>query len=118
MHFGYTGLLNFGQAGFMMIAGYSMVALSTVFGLSLWLGVALGLVLTIVLALLLGVPTLRLRADYLAIVTIASAEIIRQSISANICSGEIFEVRDSGTGFSYGSCSYGEFTEYRAAGSR
>jgi len=82
VHFGYTGLLNFGQAGFMMIAGYSMVSLATVWGLSLWLGVVVGLVLTIVLALLLGVPTLRLRADYLAIVTIAAAEIIRQSISA------------------------------------
>lgn len=82
VHFGYTGLLNFGQAGFMMIAGYSMASLATVWGLSLWLGVAVGLVLTMVLALLLGVPTLRLRADYLAIVTIAAAEIIRQSIGA------------------------------------
>jgi len=82
VHFGYTGLLNFGQAGFMMVAGYSMVSLATVWGQSLWVGVLVGLVLTIVLALLLGVPTLRLRADYLAIVTIAAAEIIRQSISA------------------------------------
>jgi len=82
IHFGYTGLLNFGQAGFMMIAGYSMVTMFTIWGLSLWLGVLLGIVLTIVFALLLGVPTLRLRADYLAIVTIAAAEIIRQVISA------------------------------------
>ena len=82
IHFGYTGLLNFGQAGFMMVAGYSMVTMSTVWGLSLWLGVLLGLGLTIVFALLLGVPTLRLRADYLAIVTIAAAEIVRQVISA------------------------------------
>ncbi|MGB0099258.1 MAG: branched-chain amino acid ABC transporter permease [Nocardioides sp.] len=82
VHFGYTGLLNFGQAGFMMVAGYAMVSLATVWGLSLWLGVLVGLLLTVVLALILGVPTLRLRADYLAIVTIAAAEIIRQSISA------------------------------------
>ncbi len=82
IHFGYTGLLNFGQAGFMMIAGYAMVTMSTIWGLSLWLGVLLGVGLTIVFALLLGVPTLRLRADYLAIVTIAAAEIIRQVISA------------------------------------
>jgi ABC-type branched-subunit amino acid transport system permease subunit len=82
IHFGYTGLLNFGQAGFMMVAGYSMVTMSTIWGLSLWLGVLLGIALTVVLALLLGVPTLRLRADYLAIVTIAAAEIIRQVISA------------------------------------
>lgn len=87
MHFGYTGLLNFGQAGFMMVAGYSMVSLATVWGLSLWVGVLVGVVLTILLALLLGIPTLRLRADYLAIVTIAAAEIIRQSISAAKLSG-------------------------------
>lgn len=87
VHFGYTGLLNFGQAGFMMIAGYTMVSFSTVWGLSLWLGVLVGFALTIVLALVLGVPTLRLRADYLAIVTIAAAEIIRQTISAAKFSG-------------------------------
>jgi len=87
VHFGYTGLLNFGQAGFMMIAGYSIASAVTVFSTSLWLGVLVGLILTVVLALLLGVPTLRLRADYLAIVTIAAAEIIRQTISAAKFSG-------------------------------
>lgn len=43
--------------------------------------------------------------------------LIRRTISTNICSGEIFEVRDSGTGMSYGSCTFGEFTEYRRTGS-
>jgi len=42
--------------------------------------------------------------------------LIRRTTSPNICRGEIFEVRDSGTGMSYGSCSFGDFTEYRAAG--
>jgi branched-chain amino acid transport system permease protein len=101
VHFGYTGLLNFGQAGFMMVAGYAMVSVSTVWGLSLWLGVALGVVLTVILALLLGVPTLRLRADYLAIVTIAAAEIIRQSISAAALS-DTFGGQDGLTGFIQG----------------
>jgi ABC-type branched-subunit amino acid transport system permease subunit len=82
VHFGYTGLLNFGQAGFMMVAGYAFVSMSTIWGLSLWLGVVVGFVLTVLLALLLGIPTLRLRADYLAIVTIAAAEIIRQTSRA------------------------------------
>jgi ABC-type branched-subunit amino acid transport system permease subunit len=98
MHFGYTGLLNFGQAGFMMVAGYAMVSMSTIWGLSLWLGVLVGVGLTIVLALLLGVPTLRLRADYLAIVTIAAAEIIRQIVSAAKFS-ETFGGQDGLTGF-------------------
>jgi ABC-type branched-subunit amino acid transport system permease subunit len=82
VHFGYTGLLNFGQAGFMMVAGYAFGGAVTIFSSSLWLGAIVGMLLCVVLALLLGVPTLRLRADYLAIVTIAAAEIIRQSIGA------------------------------------
>jgi neutral amino acid transport system permease protein len=77
VHFGYTGLLNFGQAGFMAIAGYAMSSFVSTWGLSFWLGSLVGLFLAGVLALLLGVPTLRLRADYLAIVTIAAAEILR-----------------------------------------
>ncbi len=98
IHFGYTGLLNFGQAGFMMVAGYAMVTTATVWGHSLWLGVLIGIGLTVVLALLLGVPTLRLRADYLAIVTIAAAEIIRQVISGARFS-DTFGGQDGVTGF-------------------
>jgi branched-chain amino acid transport system permease protein len=82
VHFGYTGLLNFGQAGFMLVAGYSIGGAVTIFSSSLLVGAVVGILLCVVLALLLGVPTLRLRADYLAIVTIAAAEIIRQTIGA------------------------------------
>jgi branched-chain amino acid transport system permease protein len=82
VHFGYTGLLNFGQAGFMAVAGYTMASFVATWGLSFWAGCVVGLGLTAVLALLLGVPTLRLRADYLAIVTIAAAEIIRQTVGS------------------------------------
>ncbi len=82
VHFGYTGLLNFGQAGFMAIAGYALASFVSTWGLPFWLGIVAGLLLTVVLALILGIPTLRLRADYLAIVTIAAAEIIRQTIGS------------------------------------
>jgi branched-chain amino acid transport system permease protein len=82
VHFGYTGLLNFGQAGFMAVAAYTLASFVATWGLSFWLGLVVGLLLSVVLALLLGVPTLRLRADYLAIVTIASAEIIRQTVGS------------------------------------
>ena len=82
VHFGYTGLLNFGQAGFMAVGGYAMSSFVATWGLSFWLGALVGLLLSAVLALLLGVPTLRLRADYLAIVTIAAAEIIRQTVGS------------------------------------
>ena len=77
VHFGYTGLLNFGQAGFLAVAAYGLAASVATWGLPLWVGVIVGLLGAVVLALLLGVPTLRLRADYLAIVTIAAAEILR-----------------------------------------
>ncbi len=77
VHFGYTGLLNFGQSGFLAVAAYGLAVTVATFDLPLWLGVIFGLLGAVILALLLGIPTLRLRADYLAIVTIASAEIIR-----------------------------------------
>jgi neutral amino acid transport system permease protein len=79
LHFGYTGLLNFGQAGFAAIGGYGVGVSVTYFDLPFFVGVLVGILAAIVLALLLGVPTLRLRADYLAIVTIAASEIIRIS---------------------------------------
>lgn len=83
VHFGYTGLLNFGQAGFMAVAGYGLASMVATWGYSFWFGIVVGIVLCILLALLLGVPTLRLRADYLAIVTIAAAEIIRFVIGSS-----------------------------------
>ncbi len=77
VHFGYTGLLNFGQVGFVAIGAYGLGTGVTYFGLSFGLSLLLGLGGAVVLALLLGIPTLRLRADYLAIVTIASSEALR-----------------------------------------
>ncbi len=77
VHFGYTGLLNFGQVGFLSIAAYGLGTGVTYFDLPFGLSLLLGLGGAVLLALLLGVPTLRLRADYLAIVTIASSEVIR-----------------------------------------
>ncbi|CAN5142105.1 hypothetical protein BH18ACT4_BH18ACT4_02630 [soil metagenome] len=77
MHFGYTGLLNFGQVGFAACGAYGIGIAVATYGLSMWMGIFLGLLAAVVLALLLGLPTLRLRGDYLAIVTIAAGEIIR-----------------------------------------
>ncbi len=77
VQFGYTGLLNFGQAGFMAAGAYGLGQTVAVFGISLWWGIAIGIAYSVFLGLLMGVPALRLRADYLAIVTIAAAEIIR-----------------------------------------
>lgn len=77
IHFGYTGLLNFGQVGFMLVGGYGIAIAVSILGWPMWVGVLLGIVCAIVLALILGFPTLRLRSDYLAIATIAAGEILR-----------------------------------------
>ena len=76
VHFGYTGLLNMGQSGFMMLGAYGF-AISIWKGLPMPVGILLGFLAAFVFALILGVPTLKLRGDYLAIVTISAAEILR-----------------------------------------
>ncbi|THV43551.1 branched-chain amino acid ABC transporter permease [Glycomyces buryatensis] len=78
LQFGYTGLLNFGQAAFAAAGAYGLALGVVAFDLPFWLSILIGLGAAMVLALLLGIPTLRLRADYLAIVTIAAAEIVRR----------------------------------------
>ena len=77
MHFGFTGLLNFGIAGFMSVGAYGYAIGILTFNLPWWLAMILGMLAAVALALIMGIPTLRLRGDYLAIVTIAVAEILR-----------------------------------------
>jgi neutral amino acid transport system permease protein len=77
VHFGYTGLLNFGQAAFLAVAAYGLAISVSISGLPFGVGIIVGLLGAVLMAILLGIPTLRLRADYLAIVTIAAAEIFR-----------------------------------------
>ncbi|GAA1843871.1 branched-chain amino acid ABC transporter permease [Agromyces salentinus] len=77
VHFGYAGLLNMGIAGFMAIGAYGYAISVLSFDLPWWLAAIIGLAASAVFALILGVPTLRLRGDYLAIVTIAAAEVVR-----------------------------------------
>jgi branched-chain amino acid transport system permease protein len=77
VQFGYTGLLNFGQVAFVAAGAYSVGVIVLTFDLSLWLAILVGILASTILALILGIPTLRLRADYLAIVTIAASELLR-----------------------------------------
>ena len=76
VHFGFTGLLNMGQAGFMLLGAYGF-AISIINGAPLIVAVLIGLAASVVFSIILGIPTLKLRGDYLAIVTISAAEIIR-----------------------------------------
>jgi branched-chain amino acid transport system permease protein len=77
VQFGYTGLWNFGQAGFLLAGGYGTAIAVDSWGLPLGLAVFVGIGAALLLGVILGLPTLRLRADYLAIVTISAAEILR-----------------------------------------
>ncbi len=83
IHFGYTGLLNFGQAGFMALGAYGYAISTLSFGFPVWAAVLVAIGASVIFALILGIPTLRLRADYLAIVTIAAAEILRLIFTTN-----------------------------------
>ncbi len=77
VHFGYAGLINMGIAGFMAIGAYGYAISILTFGFPWWAGILVGIVGSVIFALILGIPTLRLRGDYLAIVTIAAAEVLR-----------------------------------------
>src|SRR3990170_1090898 len=81
VHFGYAGLLNFGQAGFMAIGAYAFAITTLKLDFPVWAAILAAILASVVFAFILGIPTLRLRADYLAIVTIASAEIVRYVVS-------------------------------------
>ena len=99
VQFGYTGLLNFGQAAFMACGAYGLGMTTQYFGVGLWWGILIGLVFVVILGLLVGIPTLRLRADYLAIVTIAMAEIVRLVVRS-VRFKEYFGGSDGINGFS------------------
>jgi branched-chain amino acid transport system permease protein len=79
LNVGFTGIVNFGQAGFMAIGAYSMAILVVKVGWSFWLAMPAAVLIAMAFGLLVGLPSLRLRADYLAIATIAFAEIVRLS---------------------------------------
>tara|TARA_B100001029_G_scaffold9415_1_gene6563 strand:- start:235 stop:1290 length:1056 start_codon:yes stop_codon:yes gene_type:complete len=87
VHFGLTGLLNFGHASFMGVGAYVTLLLIphaagregeiTETGLPFLFALLIGVIAASLFGLLLGLPAIRLRGDYLAIVTIAAAEIFR-----------------------------------------
>lgn len=94
LHWGYTGLFNVGIAGFMAIGVYvtgiatapvnpDSVTVLPGLGLPVPVGIALGILAAAVAGLIISLPALRLKADYLAIVTLGFSEIIRLSFSSS-----------------------------------
>ena len=121
VQYGYTGLRNFGQVGFLACGAYGTAVAVQTWGWSLWLAIPFSFLCAVVFALLLGAPTLRLRGDYFAIVTIAAAEILRiviRSTSATDVTGGPFGLQpdmspfyrlspfDGGTRYGFGQLSY------------
>ncbi|NKC31874.1 high-affinity branched-chain amino acid ABC transporter permease LivM [Falsiroseomonas selenitidurans] len=74
---GLAGLLDLGYVAFYAVGAYSYALLAQFFGLSFWICLPLAGILAAFWGVLLGFPVLRLRGDYLAIVTLAFGEIIR-----------------------------------------
>ncbi|RCW80377.1 high-affinity branched-chain amino acid ABC transporter permease LivM [Phyllobacterium bourgognense] len=74
---GLAGLLDLGYVAFYAVGAYSYALLSTHFGLSFWLLLPMAGIFAALWGIMLGFPVLRLRGDYLAIVTLAFGEIIR-----------------------------------------
>ena len=74
---GLAGLLDLGYVAFYAVGAYSYALLNYHFGLSFWMALPIGAGLGLTFGILLGFPVLRLRGDYLAIVTLGFGEIIR-----------------------------------------
>jgi branched-chain amino acid transport system permease protein len=74
---GLAGLLDLGYVAFYAVGAYSYALLAKNFGLSFWILLPMAGILAAFWGMLLGFPVLRLRGDYLAIVTLAFGEIIR-----------------------------------------
>ncbi|XOF35002.1 MAG: high-affinity branched-chain amino acid ABC transporter permease LivM [Candidatus Electrothrix sp. YB6] len=74
---GMAGLLDLGYVAFYAVGAYSYALLNLHFGIGFWTALPIGGLLAAVFGILLGFPVLRLRGDYLAIVTLGFGEIIR-----------------------------------------
>jgi branched-chain amino acid transport system permease protein len=74
---GFAGLLNLGFVAFYAIGAYAYALLNTKYGLGFWPALPFSLLLTTISGFILAIPALRLRGDYLAIVTLGFGEIVR-----------------------------------------
>ncbi|MCF6185917.1 MAG: branched-chain amino acid ABC transporter permease [Desulfobulbaceae bacterium] len=74
---GYAGLLDLGYAAFFAVGAYTTGILTSQFGVNFWLTIPVAVACSMLAGLIIGGPTLRLRSDYLAIVTLGFGEIVR-----------------------------------------
>ncbi len=74
---GAAGMLDLGYVAFFAVGAYTTAVLTTTFHMDAWLAIPFAIAAAMVAGVLLGAPTLRLRGDYLAIVTLGFGEIVR-----------------------------------------
>jgi len=74
---GFAGLLSMGHAAFYAVGAYTTALLTVNLGMSFWLALVISAIVAGLFGLLLGIPTLRLKGDYLAITTVGFGEILR-----------------------------------------
>ncbi|MGM0591622.1 MAG: branched-chain amino acid ABC transporter permease [Halobacteriota archaeon] len=121
LQWGYTGLFNIGVVGFMAVGIYVMAFFSKPvyqagtaaqvggLGLPIIVGIVAGMLAAALLGLIVALPALRLRADYLAIVTIAFSEIVRFALLSDDI--QRFQFLGRRVGFGGGSGLILEFTD-------
>ncbi len=78
---GYGGMLSLCQAGFYAIGAYTTAILTTTCGFNFWATLPFAVLITAAFGFLIGMPTLRLRGDYLAIATLGFGEIVRNVLT-------------------------------------
>jgi neutral amino acid transport system permease protein len=100
LQWGNTGLINFGHVAFMTLGAYTTVLLSLQ-GIPLLISAIIGAIVAALLGLIIGFATLRLREDYLAIVTIGVGELIRLVVN-----NQELPVRDTWVSGAFGVQSY------------
>jgi len=107
LQWGYAGLFNIGVAGFMALGVYTMGIVVRSpdpafgppgFGLPLPVGIVAGMLVAAVVGLLAALPALRLKADYLAIVTLGISEIIRLFLQSSAFDTFLRDTLGVGTG--------------------
>ncbi|MFC6881776.1 branched-chain amino acid ABC transporter permease [Actinomadura yumaensis] len=76
---GMAGLLDLGYVAFYAVGGYTIASFATKYGWSFWETLLLAILFSALAGVILGAPTLRLRGDYLAIVTLGFGEIVKKT---------------------------------------
>jgi branched-chain amino acid transport system permease protein len=79
LNVGFTGIVNLGQAGFMAIGAYAMAILIVTYGWSPWVALPVATLIAMLAGVVVAMPSVRLRGDYLAIATIAAAGIVQSA---------------------------------------